>query len=151
MICERLIQVDIRSYDRIIGDEFETGFGRVDVVRTPCHFGGTRPWFLCPRCRDRKAVLYIVGGAVMCRSCGKLRYRMETATVNDRRAMQIEKCFEKLGGPSRYLTATPPQKPKGMHWTTYLKICRRIRELQAQRNAAFEALVERMNKSVELD
>ena len=35
---------------------------------TLCQYGGARPWFLCPSCRRRVAILY--GGAVFaCRHC----------------------------------------------------------------------------------
>ena len=34
----------------------------VHVTWTPCNFGGGRPWFLCPNCGKRVAILY--GGGV---------------------------------------------------------------------------------------
>ena len=38
----------------------------IEVERTPCHYGGTRPWFRCPRCARRCAVLYMRGGWFKC-------------------------------------------------------------------------------------
>jgi len=31
---------------------------QVGLDRTPCQYGGSRPWFVCPRCHSRRAVLY---------------------------------------------------------------------------------------------
>jgi hypothetical protein len=47
----------------------------VFLERTPCTFGGTRPWFVCPArgCGRRVAILY--GGAIFaCRHCHQLAY-----------------------------------------------------------------------------
>lgn len=30
----------------------------VPLERTPCHFGGSRPWFRCPACKRRCAIIY---------------------------------------------------------------------------------------------
>ena len=48
---------------------------RVGVERTPCTFGGMRPWFVCPGCRTRRAMLFCVGGVFRCRVCHDLAYR----------------------------------------------------------------------------
>jgi hypothetical protein len=48
---------------------------RVGLDRTRCKFGGSRPWFVCPGCRIRRAVLFCVGGVFRCRVCHDLAYR----------------------------------------------------------------------------
>ena len=30
---------------------------QIALERTPCNYGGSRPWFLCPRCNRRIAIL----------------------------------------------------------------------------------------------
>ena len=40
-------------------------------------FGGRRPWFLCPRCIRRVALLYLGGERWACRICFDLAYRSE--------------------------------------------------------------------------
>ena len=43
---------------------------RIEVNRTQCHFGGSRPWFLCPHpnCGGRYRKLYLhPEGALLCR------------------------------------------------------------------------------------
>jgi hypothetical protein len=45
---------------------------------TPCHFGGARPWFVCPgimrgvACRRRVGKLYGAGRYFLCRHCYRL-------------------------------------------------------------------------------
>jgi hypothetical protein len=40
-------------------------------------FGGRRPWFLCPLCIRRVALLYLRGERWSCRKCCNLAYRSE--------------------------------------------------------------------------
>jgi ketosteroid isomerase-like protein len=46
----------------------------VRLERTPCHYGGSRPWFVCPRCYSRRTVLYGTAndGRFGCRKCMRL-------------------------------------------------------------------------------
>ncbi len=46
----------------------------VPLTRTPCTFGGSRPWFRCPSCGRRCAVLYGLAGRFRCRGCHRLAY-----------------------------------------------------------------------------
>jgi hypothetical protein len=47
---------------------------RVGLDRTRYTFGGL-PWFLCPGCGTRRAMLFCVGGLFRCRVCHDLAYR----------------------------------------------------------------------------
>ena len=47
---------------------------RVQTQTSPCHLGGQRHWFTCPRCSKRVAVLYAPGRYFACRECGGLSY-----------------------------------------------------------------------------
>ena len=40
---------------------------RVQTQTSPCHLGGQRHWFTCPRCCKRVAVLYSPGRYFACR------------------------------------------------------------------------------------
>ncbi len=58
-----------------IGD----GSKRIPWIRlawTPCNYGGSRPWFLCPGegCGRRVAILYGPTLPLLCRLCRGLRY-----------------------------------------------------------------------------
>ncbi len=49
---------------------------QLDVTTSPCHFGGKRFWFVCPRCKGRVGTLYKtpVSDELLCRNCHKLTY-----------------------------------------------------------------------------
>ena len=86
---------------------------------TPCNYGGTRPWFLCPAqgCGRRVAVLY-GGGIFACRHCHGLNYRSQHEQAWDRALTRYQKIRVKLGGHPGDAYAFP-SKPKGMHRRTY--------------------------------
>lgn len=46
---------------------------RLPILRTACHFGGGRPWFACPRCGRRVAVLFLRDD-FNCRACSRVAY-----------------------------------------------------------------------------
>ena len=54
---------------------------KVQIVFTPCKFGGKRFWFVCPilknniPCKKRIGVLYKNGDYFGCRECGELTYK----------------------------------------------------------------------------
>jgi hypothetical protein len=95
---------------------------RVAITWTACHFGGRRPWFICPVCsRDRGrrvAVLYELGGLFACRYCCGLAYACQQETPMYRGLAMAQKIRKRLAGSTDIFDAFPA-KPKGMHWTTY--------------------------------
>ncbi|HEY7416430.1 MAG TPA: hypothetical protein VH593_14650 [Ktedonobacteraceae bacterium] len=50
---------------------------RVMLTRTTPNYGGSRLWFLCPRCSRRSGRLYLAPGQLMylCRICADLTYQ----------------------------------------------------------------------------
>lgn len=94
--------------------------------RTPCTYGGTRAWWLCPTCGKRCAILYI-GKTPACRHCYRLAYRSERETTSDRATRQVNKLRDRLDWEPGFLNGNGP-KPKGMHWRTFYR-------LQAQHDA----------------
>ena len=53
---------------------------RIPLLTTPGTFGGIRPWFACPGCGKRCAVLYELGGHFRCQECHHLTYGSTCAT-----------------------------------------------------------------------
>jgi len=47
------------------------------LTRTPCHFGGERVWFCCPRCDRRTSSIFLVQPPFACRVCLRLRYESQ--------------------------------------------------------------------------
>lgn len=108
---------------------------------TPCQYGGERPWFLCPSCRRRAAILY--GGAVFaCRHCYGLAYQSQRERDYDRLAGRADKIRRRLGWPVGILNPTPWTKPKGMHWRTFWRLTAEHNRLVG---ASLEGMSEHMN------
>ena len=103
---------------------------RVQMETTPCRFGGQRPWFICPNCCRRVAVLYAPGRYFACRQCGGLTYASQKEGLGDRSTRQADRIRKKLGWPAGILNEVGG-KPKGMHWTTY-------RQLKAEHDACLQ-------------
>ena len=82
----------------------------VPLERTPCHYGGSRPWFNCPRCQRRVAVLYLRASGFACRHCQRVAYASQSDEVIGRSWRRQAKLEAKLGPDW--------QRPKGMHWQT---------------------------------
>ena len=99
---------------------------------TVCHYGGKRPWFLCPGCRRRVAVLSGDGKWFLCRHCYWLPYASQCERGQDRHYRKVRKIRNRLGA-SHNLTEPvwPWHKPKGMHWRTWERL--RQQEEQAHR------------------
>ncbi len=99
----------------------------VALAWTPCNFGGSRPWFLCPGvvkgrvCGRRVAKLYLRRRYFLCRHCHDLTYasRQETGSLGALRKCQ--RIRRKLGG-SANTTEPFPERPKGMHLKTYVRL-----------------------------
>ena len=102
------------------GDDWTDEQYPVRLVRTPCHLGGLRPWFLCPArgCGRRVALLYGGGDIFACRHCYKLAYASSREAVSDRALRRADQLRERLGWAPGILNAEG-EKPKGMHWRTF--------------------------------
>jgi hypothetical protein len=75
----------------------------VRIVRKPCRFGGTRPYFICPgivngiACGRRVAKLHGPGRYFLCRHCYRLAHASQSEDRWDRllrRANKIRQRFE---------------------------------------------------------
>jgi hypothetical protein len=107
---------------QIGGGEGRTVELPVDLVRTPCGWGGSRPWFLCPRCGRRVALLYLgAGGAFACRHCERLAYQSQRETDEGRTARRIETIRRRLGWTPGFLNGEGP-RPKWMHRRTFERL-----------------------------
>ncbi|RYE70973.1 MAG: hypothetical protein EOO81_06930 [Oxalobacteraceae bacterium] len=116
----RLVHRNVRS-DQVICQ-------RLLIERTACHFGGSRPWFKCPGCTRRVAVVYGVGDYFACRVCYELPYESQAENAGDRSWKKAEQLRKRLGWPAGI--ANPELgRPKGMHMTTYRRIVLQYRAL----------------------
>jgi len=118
----------------------------VSVVTTPCHFGGVRYWWLCPQCSRRCRILY--GGAVfVCRRCSGAYY--ETQASKDllvRIDNELRRLCRQLGvGLS---INNVPKRPKRMHWRKYMRLTKRIADLQYYRVLSIGIDIAKMGESM---
>jgi hypothetical protein len=97
-----------------------------------CHFGGYRPWLHCPHCQKRVAHLFRGMGGYFCRTClGNPVYACQAKSTHSRQHFEACKLRLKLGGKASPLGPLP-ERPHGMHRTTYNRICARIQHLESQ-------------------
>lgn len=106
------------------GEDWQDASYPVYLDTTPCHMGGERHWFLCPTkgCGRRVAILY--GGTVFaCRHCHRLAYPSQREEPWDRAARRANRIRAKLGWKLGILNLPSRDKPKGMHWHTFERLC----------------------------
>lgn len=110
----------------------------LELVRTANHFGGSRAYWLCPRCGRRCRYLYFKNHRFQCRECAKLNYRCQQRTNDSTNYARdgLKLAREKLGWeppfdicPAEFPYVTP-DKPKGMHWATYRRYLARYQRYQ---------------------
>ena len=119
------IGIRVGSHDMVLSYRWnssgEAVEQRVQMETSPCHLGGRRHWFTCPRCSKRVAVLYAPGRYFACRRCGGLGYTTQKEGAGDRAATKADKIRKRLGWEDGILNGGGC-KPKGMHWKTYYRL-----------------------------
>jgi hypothetical protein len=86
----------------------------VSVVYTACHFGQSRPWLLCPCCRQRVAKLYLRWQRFACRVCQRVAYSSQSKDATGRAWTRLHQLEARLVGGN--------WRPKGMWHRTYGKL-----------------------------
>lgn len=108
--------VIIEGHGTHLGLTVYTGWGdvrqRIELSKTPVHFGGTRYWFHCPRCGARGAVLYFVK-EFACRVCHNIRYTSQFESPRERMRRRLLKIRD-LIGPDFVIGHPLDPPPKGM-------------------------------------
>ncbi|AZR42982.1 hypothetical protein MTMN5_03549 [Marinobacter salarius] len=118
----------------------------INLTRTPCNFGGYRPWFICPgdQCGRRVAILY-GPHSMLCRHCWGIAYQSQRET-------KLQRLFRKLESLEAIFPDAPIAKyheslsrPKGMHHRTFNLLGKRHRLL------ASEIRLRQVEELIELD
>lgn len=113
----------------------------VPIIRRPCHYGGTRPYFHCPGivngryCGRTVAKLY-GGRYFLCRHCHNLAYNSQSEEPRDRLLRKANKKRTALGGEPG-TDSYFPQRPKGMWHRTYQREINAILEAEEMVDAHF--------------
>ena len=107
----------------------------VGIVRTACHYGGTRPWLLCPPCGASVAVLYLRGGRFICRRCARVVYASQSEDLIGRAWRRQAKLEARLGDDW--------ERPKGMHHATRTRLVKAILVCEDLRDRALYDFMQR--------
>lgn len=109
------------------------------IVRTPCNYGGSRPWFRCPSCGRRCGVVYYgaPGGCFACRHCVRVSYFSQCDDVMGRLWRRQRKVERKLAGGAGEWNGW--QKPKGMHQNTFDRLVELVNVIEQEKDAQFAA------------
>jgi hypothetical protein len=131
------------------GAEWEDVQEPVSLDWTACHFGGERPWFVCPGagCGRTVALLYGPGKYFLCRNCHDLVYESQRENGMTRAISRAQAIRERLGG-SANMTKPFPDKPKGMHWRTYERLREEHDEAEMEQLAGMREWLDRLEKKV---
>ncbi len=137
------IAVQVESQNTLILRYTFTGGGalrdvseRVGIARTPCPYGGSRPWFRCTRCPRRVAVLYLRQGLFACRHCQRVAYSSQSEDALARSWRKQGKIEAQLGDCWR--------RPKGMRQRTYQGLTDRLTAYECWRDDALAGVMARM-------
>ena len=97
----------------IAGSDWEEMEETVRIVRIPCRFGGTRPYFICPGvvndipCGRRVAKLHGSGRYFLCRDCYRLAHASQSEGACDRALRRANTIRMRLGGEPGMGSAVP--------------------------------------------
>jgi hypothetical protein len=108
---------------RYLADDVRQDY-RVPIASTPCHYGGRRWWWKCPRSGRRVAKLYLPPGEAVfaARRAYGLAYHSQRMTALDRSHDRQRRLYRKLGARYEYFEQVPPPRPRGMHRGTYERL-----------------------------
>jgi hypothetical protein len=105
------------------GGEWETVSQSIRITKASCHYGGQRPYFICPAtvsgryCGRRVGKLYLGAKYFVCRHCNNIAYSSQSEERHDRLLRRANKMRVALGGEAG--TVHWIRRPKGMWQRTY--------------------------------
>ena len=99
------------------------------LAQSPRGFAGQSWRFCCPGCTRRVADLYPRGDHFRCRKCCGLPYQSQRETRRARGLKKAARIKQQLGGTGEYGEPVP-ERPKGMHGGTYLRLLEQLAEAE---------------------
>ncbi len=118
----------------------------VAIAFTPCHYGGHRPWFLCPACGDRVAILWLLVGHFLCRSCHGLAYSSTREDRSRRLLRKANRLRSGLGGEAGL--GRVPARPSWLSYRAYWRVLERIWALETAYVSELEQQLHRWRKLI---
>lgn len=133
------LHFDVAHWSRRTGPRVQ----RVQIVSTPCRFGGRRWWWLCPATGRRCAKLYLPNGGTLFLSRGpgayRLAYASQSASAMDRSHNRLARLKRKMGQESGYSTDPLPPRRKWMRTKTYARLVEECEDAQYLQDRIFLA------------
>ncbi len=116
----------------------------LDISWTRPNYGGERPWWTCPWCSRRCAIVYALGAnPFVCRLCASLTY---VTAQSDEFSRAMRKSWERRRRLGWELNQPFPSKPKGMHWRKWERLVARYSEAATVGHVAFEKWIDQMDR-----
>jgi hypothetical protein len=114
---------------------------RVRITTSPCHYGGARWWWVCPRTGRRATKLYLPPGALVfaARKFYRLSYQSQRVTPLDRSRDRRRRLYRRLGARYDGPDGPLPPRPKRMHRKTYTRLAAELCEAMWIHDCLFEA------------
>ena len=135
-----ILEYRVRQY----GADWEPVTQPTRLTYVSCHYGGQRPYFICPAfiggvaCSRRVGKLYLAQKYFVCRHCNNLAYASQSEPRYDRMLRRAHKLRVALGGEAGTANWIAP-KPKGMWQRTYQRKRLEIEWCENQANHLFIA------------
>lgn len=158
---ERVAWIEFRrDEDRLVlsyrvrrhGGEWQEVEQPTGIIWTPCRFGGTRPYFVCPgsvngiTCGRRVTKLFGAGTYFLCRHCYRLVYASQREDRYDRALGRANNIRTRLGGDPGTASLFP-RRPKGMHERTYQRLQSKIFSAEMLAEERITIFLERLQQS----
>jgi hypothetical protein len=136
------LQLNFRHKEH--GSEWQSIQQKIRFDCTPCHYGNSRKWFLCPGCYKRVAVLASNSPQFLCRHCNELPY----SSQNEDRLYSLRRKRDKLGRRifNDYDNGYGYKKTKGMHWKTFEVLRQQHSDIAQQYDRLFYNALYRLTK-----
>jgi hypothetical protein len=113
---------------------------KIEITRTACHYGGDRPWLVCPKCGKRAGKLYTheCYFHYQCRKCWDLAYPSNRYSDFDAAIARINRIKSKLDSNRD----GEPIRPKGMHRRTYAALLAELDSAEMAKERAITASIQ---------
>jgi hypothetical protein len=119
----------------------------IRLETTPCRFGGSRWWWVCPQTGRRVAKLYLPDGQTRFVSRGPggydLAYASQRENKYDRAHRRGRRIRRKLGSPHSAAHNPVPPKPPRMRRSTYARLRYKLQYIEMLLDEQIEALAAR--------
>lgn len=136
---------------RIADGDWEQVTDKIAIVRTPCRYGGDRPYFVCAgkpdsACGRRVLSVYGSGRLFVCRHCSRFSYRIQSEDKAGRTRRRAIKNWRRLGGDD---ISVAHNRPKGMWRRTFERLIDRAIQAEMVADNEYERRAGRLEERIE--